>query len=62
MPIYEYRCDRCGTTFDRLVRLSAADLPRCPSCGADAAQRLVSRIAAGSGAGSCAPGAAPGGT
>jgi putative FmdB family regulatory protein len=32
MPIFEYRCDDCGTTFEKLVR-RAADQVLCPSCG-----------------------------
>ena len=33
MPIYEYRCQDCGTRFEKLVRASDADGPVCPSCG-----------------------------
>jgi putative FmdB family regulatory protein len=32
MPIFEYRCDDCGTSFEKLVRRSA-DIPECPKCG-----------------------------
>jgi putative FmdB family regulatory protein len=34
MPIYEYRCEDCGTKFEKLVRRSS-DVPEltCPSCG-----------------------------
>ncbi|GIW85943.1 MAG: hypothetical protein KatS3mg108_0267 [Isosphaeraceae bacterium] len=32
MPLYEYRCEPCGETFEALVR-SAEDRPRCPRCG-----------------------------
>ncbi len=36
MPIFEYKCDDCGTKFEKLVRRSAeADAIHCPSCGAD---------------------------
>jgi putative FmdB family regulatory protein len=36
MPIFEYKCDDCGTKFEKLVRRSAdADAMRCPSCGTD---------------------------
>ena len=36
MPIFEYKCDDCGTKFEKLVRRSAdADAIRCPSCGTD---------------------------
>ena len=34
MPIYEYKCEDCGTKFEKLLRRSdeAAGLD-CPSCG-----------------------------
>lgn len=34
MPIYEYRCDDCGTKFEKLVRRAAETATlTCPSCG-----------------------------
>ena len=33
MPIFEYLCDDCGTTFEKLVRNSASKDVPCPSCG-----------------------------
>ena len=34
MPIYEYKCQDCGTKFEKLVRGSAgANGLECPSCG-----------------------------
>ena len=32
MPIYEYRCESCGQTIERLQKLSAPPLTVCPSC------------------------------
>jgi len=34
MPIYEYRCQDCGTKFEKLIRRAedAAELS-CPNCG-----------------------------
>lgn len=50
MPVYEYRCQQCGEPFSHLFRtLEAAEEgepPRCPVCGADGAQRVVSSVAA----------------
>jgi putative FmdB family regulatory protein len=46
VPIYEYRCRECGGRFERLVSMSAADLPQaCKQCGAEAAERLFSSFA-----------------
>lgn len=33
MPIYEYRCAKCGFQQDVLQRLSEAPLTKCPECG-----------------------------
>jgi len=33
MPVYEYRCDRCGVDFERLL-FSSSTRVACPSCGA----------------------------
>ncbi|MEN3010276.1 MAG: FmdB family zinc ribbon protein [Candidatus Bipolaricaulaceae bacterium] len=43
MPIYRFRCDRCGTEFRELVR-NGDPRVRCPGCGADAVTRLLSRF------------------
>jgi len=36
MPIYAYRCDRCGVEKDVLQKFSDAPLTVCPECGAEA--------------------------
>ncbi|HZL64731.1 MAG TPA: FmdB family zinc ribbon protein [Thermoleophilia bacterium] len=33
MPIYEYRCDDCGTSFEVLQRMSDDALETCDKCG-----------------------------
>ena len=33
MPIYEYRCDQCGDSFDVLQRMSDDPLVTCEKCG-----------------------------
>lgn len=42
MPIYDFRCDSCGTEFEELVR--ATETPPCPSCGAADPRRLLSQV------------------
>ena len=32
MPIYSYKCDKCGTRFDRLQKFTDKPLTRCPEC------------------------------
>ncbi len=47
MPIYEYRCLDCGRRFSIFWRtISAAEegTPRCPRCGSERVQRLISRV------------------
>jgi len=33
MPIYEYRCERCGAEFERRERINDRRLKSCPKCG-----------------------------
>jgi putative FmdB family regulatory protein len=33
VPIYEYRCDQCGESFDVLKRMSDDPLVTCEKCG-----------------------------
>ncbi|OHB80082.1 MAG: hypothetical protein A2W31_14670 [Planctomycetes bacterium RBG_16_64_10] len=40
MPIYEYSCATCRTSFELLVRDS--ETPRCPDCGGTRLERLLS--------------------
>lgn len=32
MPTYEYRCTKCGHTFEAFQRMSEEPLSRCPKC------------------------------
>jgi putative FmdB family regulatory protein len=32
MPIYEYRCHKCGQTLEMMQKFSDAPLSRCPEC------------------------------
>jgi putative FmdB family regulatory protein len=46
MPIYEYRCRKCGRRYSVLtLRVSEKPVPRCDRCGSRAADRLLSRFA-----------------
>jgi putative FmdB family regulatory protein len=40
MPIYEYRCQECGASFEHLVRDGGA-VP-CPSCGSPQVIKQIS--------------------
>lgn len=32
MPLYEYRCQKCGLVFEVLQKVHEAPLERCPKC------------------------------
>ena len=42
MPKYEYRCNACRSHTEAEQRMSDPALVRCPDCGADALERLIS--------------------
>lgn len=41
MPIYAYRCERCGHAKDVIQKFSDAPLTVCPSCGEDAFRKQL---------------------
>lgn len=46
MPIYEYRCEACGSLTSRLVlHATTTTLPACRACGSPQTQRIMSRFA-----------------
>ena len=42
MPIYEYRCTRCGHHLEALQKFSDAPLVTCPACAQDSLAKQVS--------------------
>lgn len=43
MPLYEYRCQACGDTFETLRGSHEQDAEvECPRCGAKKAEKLIS--------------------
>src|SRR5262249_30251914 len=41
MPLYEYRCDVCGHTFEKIQKFSDPLVDACPRCGG-AVHKLMS--------------------
>jgi putative FmdB family regulatory protein len=41
MPIYEYRCEKCGEVSELLV-LREAETPACKGCGSEDVVKLMS--------------------
>ena len=47
MPIFEYKCDSCGTKFEKLLRRSDdVSALSCPDCGAQHLSQQYSTFAA----------------
>jgi putative FmdB family regulatory protein len=43
MPIYEFRCEKCGHEFESLQKMSDPDPDVCPECGEHGSvSRLIS--------------------
>ena len=48
MPLYDYLCGECGGSFEMLRRMKDDDREvRCPDCGSERIERLLSTFAAG---------------
>ncbi|HET7769671.1 MAG TPA: zinc ribbon domain-containing protein [Chloroflexota bacterium] len=56
MPLYEYRCRRCGAHFEKVVRWGTEDREVvCPTCAAREAERRISLPASRRSGADCAP-------
>ncbi|MEI8054541.1 MAG: zinc ribbon domain-containing protein [bacterium] len=42
MPIYEYKCQNCGHSFEQLQKTTDKLLSTCPECGKKQLKKLVS--------------------
>jgi putative FmdB family regulatory protein len=38
VPIYEYRCTKCGHVFEKIQKFSDPHVSECPKCGAEVQQ------------------------
>ena len=48
MPIYEYKCNACGFTFEDFRPVAQADGEcHCPKCGKPKVDRMISSFATG---------------
>lgn len=55
MKLFEYRCPKCGNTFEEMVK-NYDDEVKCPACGAIASKSYSGRIFTSTGrqSGACA--------
>jgi putative FmdB family regulatory protein len=52
MPIYEYRCEKCGRSFEKLKKFQDKDRDvQCPYCESEEVERILSSFAQGGGCG-----------
>ena len=42
MPIYEYKCPKCGHVFEKLMKFSDPNPDKCPECEAPNPERQMS--------------------
>jgi putative FmdB family regulatory protein len=40
VPLYEYKCEKCGHRFEKIEKHSASAVKKCPKCGANAPRQL----------------------
>lgn len=41
MPLFEYKCDKCGHVFEKIEKHSASQTKKCPKCGARAPRQFA---------------------
>lgn len=46
MPLYEYRCEACGQSEEKLESMSAPDTHACPACGKPGGMRRQVSVSA----------------
>jgi putative FmdB family regulatory protein len=44
MPIYEYRCKKCGSTFEEIIQGDRNREIPCPRCGNQSTEKIISVI------------------
>jgi putative FmdB family regulatory protein len=50
MPIYEYRCKKCGVVFERFQKINeGGESLTCPACGARKPEKILSNFSSSNG-------------
>jgi putative FmdB family regulatory protein len=44
MPVYTYRCEKCGVQFDATQKFSDEPLTKCPECGKPALHKVYTPV------------------
>jgi putative FmdB family regulatory protein len=45
MPLYEYKCKKCGHRFEKIVKFSDPPVKKCPKCKKGVLEQLISTSA-----------------
>jgi len=40
LPLFEYKCEKCGHRFEKIEPFSASTVKKCPKCGAKAERQI----------------------
>ncbi len=48
MPLYDYRCNACGKTFEIQQKMADPDLTKCEASGEDKLEKVMSWVQFGS--------------
>ncbi|MEA1967507.1 MAG: zinc ribbon domain-containing protein [Thermodesulfobacteriota bacterium] len=55
MPIYEYKCNKCNNSFEKLIFAGEEENLKCPECGnKDITKKMSATSFMGSSIGTCA--------
>lgn len=46
MPIFEYQCQQCSESFEKITLASSQTKPDCPECGSEDVAKQISTFAA----------------
>ncbi|HLE40306.1 MAG TPA: zinc ribbon domain-containing protein [Nitrospirota bacterium] len=60
MPIYEYQCNKCSSSFEKLVFGSNPEV-LCPQCGSKETRKCMSRFGMGKSSGDASSSSSGGG-
>jgi putative FmdB family regulatory protein len=41
LPLYEYKCEKCGKLFEKIEPNTASEIKKCPKCGGKAPRQFA---------------------
>jgi len=62
LPIYDFKCEKCGHTFSVLTSFQERDQVVCPQCRSKDVRQLISACAVRTKGGGCSTGSAGAGS